>query len=270
MKIYIIPDLEGISGVTQFRQNLKTMGIYETMCRRMVKEINAVVKGIKEADETSQIYVMETHEIDDELLSYEVFGLIKGAKVPLFDESFHALFFVGQHAKSQEEKGVLSHTGNARIMDVRVNDVSYGELGLCSILAGIYDISTVFVSGDSACVEEAKKLFNNIITVETKIGLGMHSAVCYHISKVLKQLQERSKEAVMEFKNNPHNFSPLKIPPPYKFEVEWQYVEMADRASLIPGVKKLSGRTTVFVSDNFEQVYRCYVAQAQIALAGYI
>lgn len=270
MKVYIIPDLEGVAGVTQFRQNLKALGIYEIMCKRMVREINAVVEGIKEGEKNSEIYVMETHEIDDEILSSQISGLIRGVKIPLFDNSFDVLFFVGQHAKSQEEKGVLCHTGNARIMDVRINGISYGELGLCSIFAGNFGISTIFVSGDSASIKEAKELFKKVITVETKIGLGMHSAICYHPEKVLKELKEKAKEAIIEYKEKPKIFQPLKIHSPYELEIEWQYIEMADRAILVPGVKKISKRVTYYKSENFEDVYKCYTVQAQIALAGYI
>ncbi|MCM8819153.1 MAG: M55 family metallopeptidase [Candidatus Omnitrophica bacterium] len=269
MKVYIIPDLEGVAGITQFRQNLKAMGIYEIMCKRMVKEINAVIEGIKEGKDNAKVYVMETHEIDDEFLTSEIDGLIRGVRIPLFDYSFDVLFFVGQHAKSQEEKGILCHTGNARIMDVKINGDSYGELGLCSIFAGIFDISTIFVSGDTACVQEAKRLFKKIITVETKIGLGMHSAICYHPEKVLKELKVKAKQAVIEYIKKPESFQPLKISPPYEIEIEWQYIEMADRAVLVPGVKKISKRTTYFKSENFEDIYKCYIVQAQIALAGY-
>ncbi|MCM8764735.1 MAG: M55 family metallopeptidase, partial [Candidatus Omnitrophica bacterium] len=73
----------------------------------------------------------------------------------------------------------------------------------------------------------------------------------------------------IEFKKNPKDFAPLKITSPYELEIEWQYIEMVDRALLIPGVKKSSKRTTLFVSDSFEQIYKCYVAQAWIALTGY-
>lgn len=270
MNVYIIPDLEGVAGVTQFRQNLKAMGIYENMCKRMVKEINASIEGIKEADKDAEIYVMETHEIDEEILSPEISGLIRGARIPLFDEKFDVLFFIGQHSKSQEEKGVLCHTGNARIMDVKINGVSYGELGINSIFAGVFNISTIFVSGDRACIEEAKKLFKKVITVETKIGVGMHSAICYHPERVLKEIKEKSKEAIIEFKKDKESFPPLKISPPYELEIEWQYIEMADRAILVPGVKKVSKRITLFKSANFEEIYKCYIVQAQIALSGYI
>jgi D-amino peptidase len=270
MKVYIIPDLEGVSGITQFRQNLKAMGIYELMCKRMVNEINASIEGIKEADKNSEIYVMETHEIDDETLTPEINGLIRGARIPLFDNSFDVLFFVGQHAKSQVEKGVLCHTGNARIMEVKINGNEYGEIGINSLYAGTYNISTIFVSGDTACIEEAKKLFKNIVTVESKIGLGMHSAICYHPKKVLNEIKEKSKEAIIEYKKNPKNFPPLKLNPPYEIEIEWQYIEMADRATLIPGIKKISKRITLYKSKNFEEIYKCYVSQATIALIGYV
>ncbi|MCM8804982.1 MAG: M55 family metallopeptidase [Candidatus Omnitrophica bacterium] len=270
MKVYIIPDLEGVAGVTQFRQNLKSMGIYENMCKRMVNEINVVIEGIKEGEETAEIYVMETHEIDDEIISPKITGLIRGARIPLFDSSYDALFFVGQHSKSQTENGVLCHTGNARIMKVKINEIEYGELGIGSIFAGTFDISTIFVSGDSECVKEAKKLFKRVITVESKIGIGMHSAICFHPKNVLKELKEKAKEAIIEYKKNPESFPPLKIPSPYELEIEWQYIEMADRASLIPGVKKISKRITYFKSENFEDIYKCLAVQAQIALAGYI
>ncbi|MGC8976093.1 MAG: M55 family metallopeptidase [Candidatus Ratteibacteria bacterium] len=270
MKVYIIPDLEGISGVTKFRQDLKAMGIYEKMCKRMTEEINAAVEGIKQGDKDAEIYVMETHEIDDEILSPKITALIRGARFPLFDNSFDVLFFVGQHGKSQVEKGVLCHTGNARIMEVKINGVEYGELGINSLYAGVYNISTIFVSGDTACIEEAKKLFKKVITVESKIGLGMHSAICYHPKKVSNEIKEKAKEAIIEYKKNPDVFQPLKIFPPYEIEIEWQYMEMADRVTFIPGVKKISKRTTYFKSDDFEEVYKCYVVQAQIGLAGYI
>jgi D-amino peptidase len=154
-------------------------------------------------------------------------------------------------------------------MEVKINGTEYGELGINSLYAGTYNISTIFVSGDTACIEEAKGLFKNVITVESKIGLGMHSAICYHPKKVLNEIKEKSKEVIIEYKKAPQKFSPLKINPPYQIEIEWQYIEMADRATLIPGVEKISKRTTFFKSKRFEEIYKCYVSQATIALMGY-
>ena len=60
------------------------------------------------------------------------YGMMDG-----IDEGYDLAMFVGVHGSAGAGSSVLSHTFTGHLFDVKINGVSYGELGLNAAMAGV-------------------------------------------------------------------------------------------------------------------------------------
>ena len=62
----------------------------------------------------------------------------------------------------------MAHTSTGNVIDLSINGVSLPEAGYNALIAGLYDVPVVFLSGDNWICQQAKDLFGEVATVETK------------------------------------------------------------------------------------------------------
>lgn len=185
MKVYILADLEGISGVNEYDDwlpnNVGHQMIRTRMIDLMVGEVNAAVEGALAAGATT-VVVRDAHSWSNNLPREKLHkkallsqGQLIEHPLPHLEADFAALVMVGYHAKAGNVRGSLSHTYSRRIRSVHVNGVEIGEIGLNAAIAGELGVPVCFVSGDSEAVQEAHLHLENIVSAETKIS---HSIRC--------------------------------------------------------------------------------------------
>lgn len=167
------------------------------------------------------------------------------------DESYDALYFVGQHAMAGTPNAPLSHTYSSRSIEYyKLNGVPIGEFDCRAVMTGEFDVPTVFISGDDKAVAEAKQLISNIYAVETKQGLGQELAL--HLSP--KKSRESIRETVAEASRNINQIAPVKIEPPYEQEIrvlEGQSIE----GYLRRGAARIDDRTVVKHADTMCELF---------------
>jgi len=181
MKVYIMTDMEGVAGVTNWDDFGSPEGRYYEIGRELTtREVNAAIEGALEAGAT-EILVVDGHghgAINPLLLHPEA-KLLTGRPLGYpfgCDHSFDAAFIVGQHAKSNTDGGHLCHTGSFLIEELSINGVSVGELGCNMLFCAYFGVPTVMVSGDLAATEEARALVPNVEVAPVKEGLKRGSA----------------------------------------------------------------------------------------------
>ena len=58
---------------------------------------------------------------------------------------------------------------------------------------------------------------------------------------------------------------PVVLPdPPVRLEMRFGDTGAADAACMMPGVDRLDGRTTLYVSDSVKDVYKAFYAQTRL------
>jgi D-aminopeptidase len=177
MKIYIMTDLEGVAGVLNFQEWTSPGKPYYPVARELLTlEVNAAVDGFFKGGAT-EILVSDAHgpgAIDVKLLDARV-DLLRGwgeGPWPLcLDKSFHALAFVGQHAKAGTPYAHLCHTQSLAYIDLSINGISIGEFGQLAMCASELGVRTIFGSGDLAFTKEAQALVPGIETAAVKRGM---------------------------------------------------------------------------------------------------
>jgi len=183
MRVHIISDMEGVSGIVKWEQVSGGESLYEEGRKLYTEEINACVRGAK-AGGATEVVVMDCHGagkgwtfnslipdqldadcewvVQDEWTEYTEF----------LEQGCDAALFVGMHARAGTELGVLSHTvSGTNWQNLWFNDVLVGETGINAALCGHFGCPVLLVTGDQAVCDEATDLLGTgLTTVAVKRG----------------------------------------------------------------------------------------------------
>ena len=211
MKVFILTDLEGVTGV-----NGRSSGIGNTIIneddakKRLMSEVNACVEGLV-AGGAKEIVVADAHGgsnsmcLDQLHPAADLLNMGGGmAPVCWIDSSYDAMVQVGCHALHGVEDGYMFHSYNSHgIAELRLNDRVLGEIGMGGYIAAYFGVPQLMISGDEAACREAREFFPGVVTVPTKKGLSRYTAINYNPAKVEYQLRSKVEHALQrlsEFK----------------------------------------------------------------------
>jgi D-amino peptidase len=267
VNILISADMEGISGVVSNNHTLADHKEFERFRALMTGDVNAAVDGALAAGAT-RIVVNDSHASMTNILVEKLHPsaeLISGSPKPFsmmegIEASVDAVFFIGYHASAGTSRAVLAHTWSGALLEVRLNDVSVGEIGLNAALAGAFDVPVVLVTGDQAAIAEASALLGTVETVAVKKAIGEVSAQCLHPDVVHERIRAAASRALAS-----PSSQPFTLHPPIVLRVTFQRPVFADRAQLTPGSHRLDGRTLEWVGDDMRDVYQAFTAMARLA-----
>jgi len=269
MHILISVDMEGISGVVTGDHTSSDHKEYERFRKLMTAEANAAIEGAL-AGGATRIVVNDSHGNMANILIEELnpaAELISGSPKPFgmmqgIGPDVGAVFLVGYHGASGTGAAVLEHTWSGRVIEVRLNGQMVGETGLNAALAGAYGAPVVLVTGDRAVTEEAQALLGEIETVAVKEGVARTAARCLHPEVAQEHIRGAAKRALER------NISPFVVSPPITLRVAFQRAAHADMAELVPGSRRLDGRTTEWVGEDMPAVYKVFRAMTTLAWSG--
>lgn len=228
-KVYVVTDLEGISGVYKFTQTRET----DTPLARQAREffmgdLAAVVRGLREGGAT-EIIVLDGHgnqAVLPELMApgaKYITGLPRPEKFPGLDETCAGVVFLGFHAMMGTTNGVLNHTQSSRTENrYWYNGVESGELAQCAAVAGHFGVPPILVTGDEATCREAEEFFGKeCVKVAVKKGLARESAMLYSLEETHRKLYEGAKLAMTVI----GDCKPYRLELPIKAKKEWLVLE---------------------------------------------
>lgn len=192
-KIYISADVEGLNGITSFKQTLpEFVDDYAQMRPQLHLELNALIQGLKNAG-AEEIVVNDAHNTMTNITLSELpsdITLISGKpkKVSMMyglDESFDGIVFFAYHSKATSD-GVLAHTFNTKFKSVWLNNQKISEATLNGIYAKYFNVPIVLASGDDVFCEEIKKDLPDLKTITTKKAITPTAAICEKNDILLK------------------------------------------------------------------------------------
>ena len=203
MNIYIMVDIEGISGIYT-REQTKKDGLYFEEGRDYITaEVNACAEACLEAG-VERVYVRDAHNngsfIRWERLSPAVDRIVKGGAgylVRFADLSdCDGVILLGYHAMAGVAEAVISHT-----MDLDnhyyVNGVEFGEIAIDAALATEqYGKPILMVSGDDKACAEAERFLPWVTTCPVKRGLDFDKAVLLSPARAHALIREKTIEAI--------------------------------------------------------------------------
>lgn len=262
MKIYISADIEGVTGVVNWKQCGGPSGDHydwQFARRMMTGDVNAAIRGAKAAGAT-EIVVKDSHNVSRNLLIDELeqgVELISGTRsnddgmMDGIDSSFAGCFLVGYHAMAGTTDGVMEHTISGRVHRAWVNGMPAGEMLYSAYAAGRHDVPLIFVSSDDKGVAEAQTIVPGVETATTKYGMGRYMAKLRHPSVVWPEIEEAARRAVagLEFA------SPLICNSPVLAKLEFNRSEETDDSSQLEGWSRTDAYTIEREFTNWHQAH---------------
>lgn len=257
MKVAVMTDLEGVSGVVSFEEQAYATGKYYEQARCLLTgEVNAAVEALVE-ESVSEIVVLDGHGAGG--IAFEdlhpVAKLFHGRPwgFDIFQKEFLGTFdvtiMIGQHAMAGEERGNLNHTQSSTAIDYyKLNSKPIGELAQWALCAGAYNVPLIFVSGDEAACREARDLIPNICTAAVKVGVCRTSAISCSIAESHQRIREGLKQAIRQHRSNP--ILPLKWQSPYILEKRFFHSGIVDGYASNPLAKIIDSQSVQLHSDN--------------------
>ena len=207
MKVYMVTDLEGVAGITQWdpRHQGDTPATAATRAKFgvwLAEEVNAAARGFF-AGGATEVIVNDGHgagnTMDVEVLDPRI-TLFHGTQRPDYctglDETCDALASVGTHAMGGTPHGNLAHTMGRGVRYYELNGTRVGETGYQAFLAGYYGVPYVFCAGDEWAVREMQQLCPGCIGAATKIGTGQLSALTCAPARARDIIEEGARRAM--------------------------------------------------------------------------
>jgi len=234
MKVYIVTDLEGVSGICLFEQTReKVPPLYQEARFLLTREANAAVQGCLDAG-AEEVVVLDGHGggfnfVPEEMHPGAHFVTGPARPHPLLglDESFGAVLCVGYHSKLGTPDGVLHHTQSSKA-ETRYwyNGIEMGEIGQVALIAGHYGVPVAMVSGDTAACREAKELLGeDVLTVVVKEGYSRHCAKMLPPKRAREEIRRKAREAV----EKAPSLRPFRLPLPIEGRLAFGREEYAEK-----------------------------------------
>lgn len=259
VKVYISADLEGVAGVVDNTQASPTGRDYDLGRRLMIAEVDAAIAAAFEAGAT-EVIVNDSHwdqtNLEPDKLDPRA-RLITGAPKPYgmmqgLDASFAAVMFIGYHPRGSTADGVLDHTYSSELKVVKLNGQEVGEYGLNSALAGHYGVPVIFLSGDRAATEQAKEFIPGVEVAAVKQGIGRTAALTLPPEAARQLIADGVKRAMARRSE----IKPVSLRSPITLEIELSNSRQADSCMMVPGMKRVGGRTVSYTAADMAVIYQ--------------
>ncbi len=260
-KVFIETDMEGVDGIFDFDlQCVPWKSLRWDESRKLLTgEINAAIDGLL-AGGAAEVTVLDGHTggsglslLDLHPKARMITGFHNVPQTLGLDSSYSALIFIGRHAMSGADKGILAHTEMPDVRNVWVNGIPVGEFGFRVFLAAGYGIPTIMVSGDTAACKEAETLVPGIECAEVKSGFNETSGIMLSHQAACDLIREKARRAMERLPE----FKPKQLSEPVELKIQLAHELGAtyDRTLLSKGAEQLPDWTFVFRGKNFRDVW---------------
>ena len=205
MKIYIMTDLEGISGISSpsyiSASNNRPDLIAEAR-KLMAADINACVEGCVRGGAT-EIIVRDGHGDGQNVTRAMIDpradligGATPGQLLADLDGSA-GLILLGYHAKAGTPGAVCEHTMSSLTwQNMWINGKLVGEIAICAYIAGEHGVPVIMVSGDDKTCAEASEWLPEAVTCQVKKGFSCNGARIPAPEKTQALITAKAEEAV--------------------------------------------------------------------------
>jgi D-amino peptidase len=236
-RIYIVTDLEGVSGVYKFAQTRDTDTPLALQAREyFMGDLAAVVRGLRDGGAT-EILVLDGHgnqAVIPHLMepgAKYITGLPRPEVFWGLDNTCAGVVLFGFHAMMGTPDGVLNHTQSSKTENrYWYNGTESGELVQSAAVAGHFGVPPIMVTGDEATCREAERFFGKTcVTVAVKKGVARESAVLYPFEETRKKLYKGAKRAMAAIPK----CKPYKLDTPIKAKMQYLLFDGSQKPKLV-------------------------------------
>ena len=261
MKICIVVDMEGISGVVLDAQTDPSHAIYQEARRQFTADANAAVEGAI-AGGAEQVVVVDGHGAGSSTTNLVYSELDPRAEYVMgqtwrhsnewLNGDYNAAMLVGFHAMAGTDRGVVDHTMTLKWINFFLNGERMGETGICAALFGEQGVPVVMITGDEpACLEAKALLGEQVVLAPIKVPLARQCARCLSPTKAHELITLSAKQAMGRL----GKAKPYSTARPTTITIEMHTTESARPYLGQAGIEIVDGRTVVSRGEHFLQAW---------------
>src|SRR5699024_3429937 len=169
------------------------------------------------------------------------------------DSTFDGVIFIGHHGREGFSNAIISHTlAGICVKEMKINDVVVGETEMNAMVAGGYNVPSIFISGDDLYVEEVKRTLPDVSSVIVKYAKNRFAADLIHPEVTQKNILNKVETAV----KNITDFKPYKTKKPVTFELEFKGPEQAQMTTTLPTVELITPTRIKFTCEDINSAYK--------------
>jgi D-amino peptidase len=265
MRVHVISDMEGVSGITRWEQVAGGAPMYDEARRLYTEEINAAVRGARAAGAT-EVVVMDHHGAGKE---WSFNSLVPDRLDPgcdfvvqqrwteysgFLEQGCDACLLVGMHARAGTPDGLMNHTiSTSAFQNLWFNDVLVGEIGINAAFCGAFGCPVLLVTGDVASCREGTELLGpGLTTVAVKEAFGRTSARHVAPQRAWAMIEEAAAACLRDLAA----VRPYDPGRPIEIRAELVTTAAFDDYGRRPGVEPAGERTVVCRADDFWTAWR--------------
>lgn len=251
MKIYILADMEGVSGIRRPEQVQRDAGgNYEYGRRLMMADVNAAIEGCF-AGGADVVVACDTHggggQLDlTQMDGRAVYEMPAGERMlmPALDKSFAGVILLGHHAKAGTAQAFLDHTmSSATWFEYRLNGQPLGEIGIEAAWAAHFCVPVIMVSGEQTACDEARRELGDVETAAVKWALCRNKARCLPPEQGHALVRAAAERAVKRLAKSKTAFKPFKPKLPATIELTFLRTDFCEQAQHCTDTVRVDGRT---------------------------
>ena len=255
-KVFVLVDMEGISGVVRRGHVMQGDPLYAHGRKFMTWDVNACVEGCFSGG-AEQVLVRDAHGAGGDNVIWEelhpraeyVLGEDGKQRMAGIDDA-DAVILLGYHAMAGTEEAILEHTmSSAAWQNFWLNGRKTGEIGIDAAMAGEHGVPVIMVSGDDKACREAEEFIPDVVTACVKVGLAVEGGRLLSAAAAHELIARRAAEAV----GKAHKIKPVKIKPPITARLERVSRGRLPVHGEKPYVRIIDGRTYEVTADSVEQ-----------------
>lgn len=253
MKYLVMCDIEGVTGVTTFKQAENS----ELGREMLMNDLCAVLDGIWKAGGEAIVYDMHT-DGRNVALNGICAPVVMGKPIlpklwrGVGGDGIDGLFMVGLHTM-QGTGALLQHSYLKEYEAIYLNGMLVGEIGMEAALAGEQGIPLKFVSGDDMGCKEAADLISGVLTCAVKNSLTEDTAICYPPEATALRLREKAEQAALA------EVMPFKVEAPYEIKIIFSDCSYLDIMRRLHPEIFVDERTVVMRGDNLLETWSQYL-----------
>src|SRR3569623_2400109 len=238
MRVFICADIEGVAAIA-WRDEILTDGIeWQVARKRMTLETLAAIEGARAAGAT-EFVIADSHgtatNLIPEMLPDDA-ELIRAwpRRLMMMEGIDHGPFacalLLGHHAGVGRIGGMAHSFAGRLFASLTLNGRDLPECALNAAIAGQFGVPTTLITGDDACVAEAREWLGTIEAVSTKRSLGMFAEAGASPALVQSRSRVASERAVAAAAHA----APFCLEGPLVVEIGFKFPLMPEVLSYLP------------------------------------
>lgn len=270
-KVFVSVDAEGLPFIVNPSQLIPGNRLFHELREVMTKAVSSVSEELIELG--NEVIVADSHgfmtNLDPLKLPRKV-SIVRGfprlLSMVYGSKGCNYAILLGYHSGAGRAS-TLAHTYSSRtIYKLLINDIDASEFIINSLLLGEWGIPVALVAGSAELESEVRKFTPWAVWLPLSRPAGYMASMSKSIGDVIDELRRGTREAERRFRAG--EVKPLRMGwDNVKLCVELIYPLYAEVASLIPGIRRVNGRTVCYECKSIEEAYR--VIEVIAFTAGY-